>query len=261
MGTLKDNIHPPIEAEKINFLKRIVKMFDENNVDYWLEFGTLLGCVRDHSFIPWDSDIDIGVFNIEDVKRIKDKLEQENLEVTEKDYCTLVPTLEIRDKSLLKESYFHADIFQFLRGTDGYEYRWLIRRNLICRTSNYIAYIFRQEPVVNAGQYQIKLTNLLIDFTRAIPKRMLRIIHNIFYNIDFAFSIDRTLLFNDFKTVKVKFYDMEVRIPDNAEEHLLVNYGKNWRTPMKVSQHGGDEFVRVITHDGRQICYISEAKA
>ena len=43
----------------------ILKMFDsfckENNIRYFLAFGTLLGAIRYKKFIPWDDDVDVLV--------------------------------------------------------------------------------------------------------------------------------------------------------------------------------------------------------
>ena len=36
---------------------------------------------------------------------------------------------------------------------------------------------------------------------------------------------------------------MIVRIPEDAEDHLLVNYGKTWLTPQKNWSDGGSEFI------------------
>ena len=35
------------------------KILDENNQEFFLICGTLLGCIRNNDFIPYDIDIDI----------------------------------------------------------------------------------------------------------------------------------------------------------------------------------------------------------
>lgn len=32
------------------------------NIDYFITYGSLLGCLRNNKFIPWDSDIDVIIF-------------------------------------------------------------------------------------------------------------------------------------------------------------------------------------------------------
>ena len=43
-------------------LQHVIEVFDFNNVAYWLEGGSLLGAARNGQLIPWDYDIDIGMF-------------------------------------------------------------------------------------------------------------------------------------------------------------------------------------------------------
>ena len=52
----------------LNFLRFTKNLLEKNNIEFWIECGTLLGAVRHKGFIPWDDDIDIHCWRKDEKK-------------------------------------------------------------------------------------------------------------------------------------------------------------------------------------------------
>lgn len=48
-----------IQSISLEILRNVAKICEEENLRYFLAYGTLLGAVRHQNFIPWDDDLDI----------------------------------------------------------------------------------------------------------------------------------------------------------------------------------------------------------
>ena len=61
----KTDILKKIQIILTDMMGQFVKICDENDIEYFVMFGTALGAVRHQGFIPWDDDIDIGMMRSE----------------------------------------------------------------------------------------------------------------------------------------------------------------------------------------------------
>lgn len=57
-------------------MRDITDVLDRNGITYYGVFGTAIGAIRHHGFIPWDDDIDLAVFE-EDSPRVNEVLDRE----------------------------------------------------------------------------------------------------------------------------------------------------------------------------------------
>lgn len=59
-----------VQNVQTGILKDVLELCKKNEIDVFIIFGSALGVVRHQGFIPWDDDIDIGIFR-EDYPRFR----------------------------------------------------------------------------------------------------------------------------------------------------------------------------------------------
>ena len=105
-----DDLTKTLQCIEFNMLVELKALFDQYDIPFCLACGTLLGCVRNNGFIPWDDDIDIYIrgCDYEKVKRVFKEYETGNLVLHDYDlvenYPYTFPKIVHRNTVLVENS-------------------------------------------------------------------------------------------------------------------------------------------------------------
>lgn len=58
---LKENYKRELQLALLEMIKDIDKLCKDNNIEYYIAYGSCLGAIRHKGFIPWDDDFDIAM--------------------------------------------------------------------------------------------------------------------------------------------------------------------------------------------------------
>jgi len=102
------------------FLCDIVGILDKHQIRYWLDFGTLLGVMREGRLLPWDNDLDISIF-ADDRERLLEKALPEIQAIAHRIYASRLknsvgplPKGFVRIVKIMKR-YIRLDLFVMYR--------------------------------------------------------------------------------------------------------------------------------------------------
>ena len=112
-----------IQLEEKKILDQVVKILNDNKLNYFLCGGTLLGSIRHEGFIPWDDDIDIAMPR-PDHDKLQELLKEEKI-VTSNDLLSHSITLNNLNLYFTKVYNHKIRIYDY-RYKDFYEkYLWI----------------------------------------------------------------------------------------------------------------------------------------
>jgi len=218
------------EKAAIKALRQVKEILDAHGIEFWLDNGTLLGAVRNGKFIPWDHDIDLGLWkpSEEKIKPVIDSIIQNGFTVhflktdtfylfsANKNNCPINFVLYKKFSSDCKTSW---NLPLTVWGKIIHSIRWMLTvRNDIHYDTYNIVKLLTKAIVSIPQNYRKKICNLLYTIEKKFGSKYIKIIVPKRY-------------FTNLSTIT--FYGMEFKVPSPVEEYLEYRYGKDWRTPKR----------------------------
>ena len=168
------------EKKKINALKYsgenavniLFNIFEENKIDAFLNFGSLLGMVRDNKFMEYDDDIDYGIivdkkFSWENIEKI---LEQNNIyKVRQFKYNNVITEQTYKYENLT------IDLFACFPEKENLISYFYYRENVVIYNSKYeysVAslklYKFNNTKIIDIGNSKYKIPENAEEYLASI---------------------------------------------------------------------------------------------
>jgi lipopolysaccharide cholinephosphotransferase len=208
----------------INLLNNL----SQHGIDFWIDYGTLLGYVRNNKIISWDKDIDISI-KYEDYKKLLNFLGNDNNNkykiVFQKRYPYLDSLVQIHPgPSIVKDNIFpmHLDIYLYKKLDNYYLLRYLqTPYGSLKKLSKIINKIIKRIYASNNAILSESIKIFILDL-------LLKLLCSYSYC---GYEVIPKKYFYDFK--EINFFGIKVKIPLNEKEYLEFLYGNNWRKPIK----------------------------
>ncbi len=207
------------EALDPNFIETI-GLLNGHEVPYWVCHGTLLGLVRDGCLIPWDHDIDIGVWADSVTKTSTIELMTSHgfeLKSDGADYDFLQFT-----KDGGREVDFN--FYHISKSSDTAYSEWFIARSKLTSVLDELAgadsYVRRKGALARRLKFLAPLFRQIVNMLKAA---------DLFYrSAGYTTPVE---LLDAFEFIEVA--GLKVRVPHAHEGVLEYVYGPEWRTPKK----------------------------
>lgn len=218
------------EKKAVETLRKIKKILDKHNINYWLDEGTLLGAVREKKLIEWDYDIDLSIWyeDLEKIIPLFDEISKAGVEIcffewkkhidlVDKGYKIDINLYHLEDQKATRMWYAHNKLGQIL---------------------DYFIWVLHiKNAEVKISKIPLFITKILVKLSNNLPnsinKKFIEILFKIYENkgCEHVKMAVPSHFFTDLSTLE--FYDMTFKVPKKTEEYLEYRYGKNWRIPKK----------------------------
>ncbi len=232
-----------LQVALLEHCNRLINIIEEQNLQYFLVTGTLLGAVRHNGFIPWDDDFDIGMMrndfekfnqfcekNFVNIDNSTLNLSDTNLAHKYYDlidfylkkypnqilYCRYWEHLQLFSGSSIKDLK-NLDIFPFDYYKDDYD------------INNHKLYLKELRKKIEKIDNIPKIIQYL-DNERRINENIVENSHTIFYGIDSTLSYIRKIknFFNEktiFPCTKLAFENYQYSAPNDFNNYLYEEFG------------------------------------
>ena len=230
-----------LSYELVMFMKNVCSKYD---LDWWLDYGTLLGAVRHENFVPWDDDLDSGMMraDLEVLKSVlPDEIEANNLKYV-KTHIKLDKHTDLKTKRWFQLKYNHPDFKGSFSVLDVFPYDYIKDYDEDTGDKfnkllwNYYTFSKDDDMTPYMEKYFTEM-NITLEKEDCLIPGIEGVRGSGGYASIYPFKI---IKYDEIFPLKsMKFGDYEFPVPNQTRKYITDIYGENYfRIPNKVREHG-----------------------
>lgn len=217
-------------------LKEIKRIFDKLGIEYWIDWGTLLGAVRGGKIIEWDHDIDLGTMN-DSWKKIVSAFPK----LQERGFYTRFTECPLYKDACFRFIHIYGlecelDIWPYQENGENASIMRSKETNLISRGLIFLYHLLLSQNTCCKPRTRA-VAKVLKHCLSLLPPKSKESISDLVWlvwrrsGVKFFSVVIPKHHFEKLGTIR--FYGMRFNIPSDVEDYLKYHYGEDWKIPKR----------------------------
>lgn len=269
-----------LQKKEFDLLCCFIEICDKLNLNYFLVCGSALGAARHNGFIPWDDDLDVGMYR-EDYNKFMElapKFLPEGVFLqnykTDSKYPHIFSKLRNSNTTYIEKAFSHINmnhgIFIDIFPLDGYPSESVEQKKV--KLMERIFLNIHSTAFVLNPQATFK-SKMAYNFLKAIgAHKRFGSLNRILELFKSKYSIEKSDLIRDLGTdhkcefipkvyfgkgTDTMFEGIKVRVPENLDGYLTSLYG-DWRTPPPPEKQKGHHLYDICDTEKPYTYYLKK---
>ena len=251
---------------ELEILKELILVFDELDISWFLVCGSALGAVKYKGFIPWDDDIDVGMYRedyerflLEGQKYLPEHLFVQNFQ-TDKRFPQIFSKVRNSNTTYIEKASKYLDInhgvYVDVFPLDGYpqnrkEKEFVERRKRIYKFLSECSFEMKRSQKAECVTRMLRILGvrkfnqrILSEYQKVISRYKTSDSEIICNHGNWQGKQEYAPNWHYGKGIETTFEGVRVRVPEKYDAYLTQKYGE-WRKDLPENQKVGHHYCEI----------------